>query len=446
MRAREAAVKVLYEIQTQGKFSNKVLQSYSRLDMSNEDKRLLRELVYGVLENLMYIDSIIESASKVKMKKIHSMVLQILRTGVYQLLFMDRIPPSAAINEAVKLSKKYGHKGTVGYVNGILRNIDRNSEKIKLPDNPETKEALAMRYSHPDYIVEMWTEQFGFTFTRELVKSNNSTPLLNIRVNTLKTDRKELAGILESKGLKLIEGDLSPDCIKILNPENITELDEFKTGLFTIQDESSMLVVDVTDPSENDTVIDVCSAPGGKATHIAQRMINKGKIIARDLYPKKIELVLDNAKRLGIEIIEGQVHDALIFDKRYRSSADICIVDAPCSGFGLLRRKPEIKFNRRPEDIESLVDIQLKILETCSGYVKPGGKLIYSTCTLNNRENLEQVRIFLNSHPEFSLTPIKLAGDVVVSKTQEDGFIELYPHIHGTDGFFIAKMTRNSDM
>lgn len=439
---REVAIRVLSEVQDKGKFSNKALQEYSQTDMSLEDKRLLRELVYGVLENRMYIDNIIKSASNVRMKKIHPMILQILRVGIYQIGFMDRIPAHAAIDESVKLAKKYGHKGTIGYVNGVLRKIDREREKFFLTEIPKNMEELSIRYSHPGFLVDLWIKQYGFEFTKELLKANNTRPLLNIRVNTLKIDRENLLDKLSKYDLQLIRGELSRDCIKVLNPENITDSKEFKEGFFTIQDESSMLVTEISEPNEKDLILDVCSAPGGKATHMAQRMNDKGKIIARDLYTQKIKLIMENCKRLGINIVEGQVYDAGIFDESLRDKVDVCLVDAPCSGFGLLRRKPDIKFNRKSEDLETLVEIQSQILSNSAGYVKSGGKLIYSTCTLNKNENLDQVQNFLIRNPEFMLTPIELPGDIVLSETQKYGYIELYPHIHGTDGFFIAKMTR----
>ncbi|MCR3956101.1 MAG: 16S rRNA (cytosine(967)-C(5))-methyltransferase RsmB [Gudongella sp.] len=442
INVRDAAVRVLSEIENEGKFSNKILQEYSENDFSKEDLRLLRELVYGVVENRMFIDEIIKSASSVKMKKIHPMILQILRIGVYQIGFMDRIPAHASINEAVKLSKKYGHKGTVGYVNGVLRKIERESEVYFTYENPTTAEGLALRYSHPEFLVNMWVEQFGFEFARKLLMANNSKPLLSLRVNTLKVNRDELMERLSKYDLELLKGELSSDCLRVINPENITETQEFKDGLFTIQDESSMMVTEIASPKSNELILDVCSAPGGKATHLAQRMNNDGRIIARDLYAQKIDLIMDNARRMGIDIIEGEVHDAQVFDEALREKVDVCIVDAPCSGFGLLRRKPDIKFNRGQEDVEALIKLQSSILKESAGYVKSGGKLIYSTCTLNMDENINQIKRFLRTNSSFKLNPIELPGGKIVSEIQKEGYIELYPHIHGTDGFFIANMIK----
>lgn len=442
INVRDASVRILSEIETHDRFSNKILQEYSKAEISEEDKRLLRELVYGVLENKLYIDKIIKTASSVKMRKIHPMILQILRISVYQLVFMDRIPARAAINEAVNLAKKYGHKGTIGYVNGVLRTIHRDMDYFTMQNNPDNKVDLAMRYSHPKFMIDLWVEQYGFDFASKLVKYNNTRPILNIRVNTIKIDRESLMIKLQNKGLNLEKGKLSSDCLIVLNPESITSLNEFREGLFTIQDESSMMVAEIANPIEGNLVIDVCSAPGGKTTHMAQKMNNRGKIIARDLYKQKIELIIETNNRLGIDIIETQVYDALIFDKDYENKADICLVDAPCSGFGIIRRKPDIKFNRNIEDLKSLMDIQFKILNTSAGYVKPGGKLIYSTCTINKEENINQVEKFLTLNPQFHLSPIELSNETTLSDTQQKGFVELYPHIHGTDGFFIANMVR----
>ena len=440
---RDAAVKALEQIHGKGVFSNKILSDYSAMEMSTEDRKLLRELVYGVLENQLYIDGIIRSVSKVPMRKIHPIVMEILRTAIYQIIFVGRIPPRAAINEAVELAKKYGHKGTVGYVNGMLRKIDRQLDELILSDNPKTMQELAARYSHPEYLVKLWMREYGFDFAKNLVRANNDIPVLNIRVNTLKTDRSTLSKILLNKGLVVKDGSYSQDCLKVMNPDKITEFDEFKEGLFTIQDESSMLVAETANPAEGDLVIDVCSAPGGKATHMAQKMNNRGRIIARDLYSNKLSLIEETAKRLGIEIIETQAHDASVFDKDLENKADICIVDAPCSGFGLIRRKPDIKLNRSEDDVTALVHIQEKILETSSRYVKPGGLLIYSTCTINNAENIDQVNLFLKKHDEFALEAIELDDGKVVSEKQDHGIIELFPNVHGTDGFFISKIRRN---
>ncbi|MDY0234421.1 MAG: 16S rRNA (cytosine(967)-C(5))-methyltransferase RsmB [Gudongella sp.] len=446
INAREASIKALYDINNDSLYSQIVIKNYDDNILKLEDRNLFRELVYGVLENQMFLDYIIKDLSKIRFNKIHPLILEILRIGLYQLFFSDRIPESAAVNESVKLAKKYGHKGSIGFVNGILRNANRRKEEFLAIELSDSNEKLSIRYSHPIYLIEKWIEQYGKFFTLALLKANNSSPKLNIRVNTLKTDKKSLEKSLKEKGLDVIQCKFAKDCLILNNPNRVTETDEFKNGLFTIQDESSMLVTEVMQPKEKSSVLDICSAPGGKSTHIAQWMNNNGQIIARDLSYSKLDLIKDNIDRLGIDIIETQHQDALDLDKKSISKFDYCLVDAPCSGFGLLRRKPEIKFNKTKDDIESLIDLQSKILKIASEYVKPNGYLIYSTCTINKDENIKQIENFIKQNQEFELVPIVLESDMIISPTQGLGYIELFPNIHGTDGFFIAKMIKKDSL
>lgn len=440
---REIAIKLLININENNAYSNIELNQYMNKDMDQRDENLIRELVYGVLENKLYIDYIVSKASKVKLKKIHPNILEILRIGIYQICFMDKIPERAAVNESVNLAKKYGHKGTIGYVNGVLRSISRDKEKYMNIDNMDNINYISIKYSHPKYLVRRWMEEFGLEFTEELCKENNKRPFLNIRVNTLKINKNDLQDVLLKQGIATREGKYADDCLIVDNPNGITALDEFKKGLFTIQDESSMLVSQIMNPKDGSKAIDVCSAPGGKATHMAQIMNNNGLIISRDVHNHKIELIEDNAKRLGINIIKTQLYDALVKDENLISKFDYCLLDAPCSGLGLIRRKPEIKWNRKEEDIKALAILQLKIIENAKDYVKPGGVLVYSTCTIEKEENINLVETFLNKNPDFKLVNIQ---DRLKNKdglnTLNQGYIQLYPHIHGTDGFFIAKMIR----
>ncbi len=356
---------------------------------------------------------------------------------------MDSVPDSAAVNESVKLAKKHGNKGSIGFVNGILRNISKNKEELKTVDVKDNIERLSISYSHPKWLVEMWENEYGIQFTEEMLKANNKKPELNIRVNTLKTNKLDLMNSLSEKGFILKEGKLSNDSIIIENPFKISQIEEFINGHFTIQDESSSLVAQVMDPKPGSKVIDVCSAPGGKSTHIAEKMENKGEIISRDIYEHKVNLIDQTARRLGIDIIKTDIFDALELDNSLIDYADYVLVDAPCSGLGLIRRKPEIKKNKVEDDIISLADIQLNILEISKEYLKAGGILIYSTCTLSKRENIDIVKAFLKRNPNFNLVNIENtiseAGNI---PTLKDGYLHLYPHIHGTDGFFIAKLEK----
>lgn len=443
INTREVSMKILIDINRNNAYSNLSLNKYLIDIEDKRDENLIREIVFGVLENMIYIDYILSKASKIKLKKIHPNILEILRIGIYQIIFMDRVPESAAVNESVKLAKKYGHKGTIGFTNGVLRSISRDKEGFKSVDIKDKVKYLSIKYSHPEKLVERWIDQFGIEFTEDMCKANLEKPLLNIRVNTLKISKEELIKKLDVKKIIVKQAKYAEDALIVSNPYGVTELEEFKQGLFTIQDESSMLVGQIMDPEEDSKVIDVCSAPGGKATHIAQKMNNRGYILSRDIYSHKIKLIEENIKRLGIKNIETQEYDVLKRDDSLIEEFDYCLLDAPCSGFGLIRRKPEIKLTRKIEDIDSLSLLQYKMLESIKDYIKIGGYLIYSTCTIEDQENIDVINNFLNNNLNFKLVNIE---DKIKNKENlpnlKDGYIKLYPHIHATDGFFIAKMIK----
>ncbi len=442
---REIAMNILVDINENKAYSNIILNKYLERDIDPRDENFIREIVYGVLENKLYIDYIISKASKVKIKKIHYNILEILRIGIYQIMFMDKVPESAAVNESVKLAKKYGHRGTIGYVNGVLRGIIRNKEELKNIDVQDKIDYISIKYSHPRFMVERWSKEYGVEFTEELCKSNNKTPLLNIRVNTLKIEKEELKDRLSKIGFKVKYGEYAKDSLIVENPQGIIETREFKNGLFTVQDESSMLVSQVMNPREGSVVLDVCAAPGGKSTHMGQIMKNQGRIISRDVFKHKIGLIKDNANRLGIDIIKTEVFDALNRDESLANKVDYCLLDAPCSGLGLIRRKPEIKWNRYEKDIEELSKLQYRIINNVKEYLKIGGILVYSTCTIEKEENILLIQRFLRENPNFKLVNME---DRFNNKrdldTLKDGYIQLFPNIHGTDGFFIAKMIKES--
>ncbi len=440
---RNIALRILLDIDEKKGYSNLSISKNIKEEISQKDENLIRELVYGSLENRLYIDYIISKASKINRNKIHPAIMSILRLGIYQIAFMDKIPDSAAVNESVKLAKKYGNKGSSGFVNGVLRSISRDKEGFLSIDIKDEVKYLSIKYSHPEELVKRFINDFGSEFTKGLLVANNTTPLLNIRVNTLKTDKDTLKSKLEDKGFKISYGQYANDSLIIHNPARITSLEEFKKGLFTIQDESSMLVAQLLNPKEGSLVIDLCSAPGGKSTHIAQYMNNKGLIISRDKFEHKIKLVEDNANRLGIDIIKTEVYDALEVDENLITKADYVLVDAPCSGLGLIRRKPEIKWNKTSDDIDELSKLQEDILDVAKGYLKKGGILIYSTCTILNQENIQVVENFLRKNKDFrsmELEDSNLSNKEINSLKK--GYIQLYPNKHNTDGFFIAKMIK----
>ncbi|CCQ96058.1 Ribosomal RNA small subunit methyltransferase B [[Clostridium] ultunense Esp] len=446
MNSREIGLKILMDIKLKGAYSNYAINKFLKDEMDVKDENLIRELVYGVVENCLYLDHIISKLSKVKIKKIQPAILEILRMGVYQIAFMEKIPDRAAVNEAVILSKKYGYKGASGFVNGVLRNFSRNKESLMMVEEKNPITYLSIMYSHPKWMVERWVDEYGYEFTEKLCRENNNKPRLNIRVNRLKTSREQLMDSLSDYGYMVYKTKYAKDGIIVDNPIRITEVKEFKLGHFTIQDESSMLVSQIANPKEDSLVLDLCSAPGGKSTHMGELMGNKGRIISRDIYDHKLDLVRENFGRLGIDIIEIEIFNALDLDKSMVGKVDYCILDAPCSGLGIIRRKPDIKWNRKEEDIRGLKEIQINILNIAKHYVRPGGTIIYSTCTIGREENVDVVNEFLKDNKEFRLSGFEDSVDSIENiDTVKDGYVQLFPHIHGTDGFFIARIQKKND-
>ncbi|WIF94586.1 16S rRNA (cytosine(967)-C(5))-methyltransferase RsmB [Caminicella sporogenes] len=442
VNARKIALKILSDIEENGAYSNIAInKTLKTKDISTLDRRFISQLVYGVLENKLYLDFIIKNFSKTKIKKIHVDILNILRLGLYQIIYLDKVPNSAAVNESVKLAKKVNFR-LAGYVNGILRNYLRNSNSLKLPNFKEKPiEFLSLKYSHPMWIIENWIDNFGIEFTEKLLKANNDVPNLTIRTNKLKITRDELLNVLAEENVKCIKGQYVDESIIIKNfNTSIESLNSFKEGLFQVQDEASMLAGLILNPKENDFVIDVCSAPGGKSTHIAELMQNRGKVLSRDIHEHKLILINQNAKRLGISIIETEIYDALKLDKSLIGKADKVLVDAPCSGFGIIRRKPEIKYLKNLEDIKKLSEIQYKILLNASQYVKKEGFLVYCTCTIQPDENIEVINRFLKDNNSFVMDNV---NKYLPNSLQTDkNYLQLFPHLHGVDGFFICKLKR----
>ena len=439
MNAREAAFKILCDIEIEKNYSNMAINKiFKNEKVSDKDKGLATELVYGVIENRKYLDFIINKLSKIKVKKMSSFVKIILRMGTYQILFLDKIEDHAAVNETVKLASKYDGKSK-GFVNAILRNEIRQKRTIKYIDIEDPIRRLAVKYSYQQWIVEDWVKNFGIEFAEELLEALNERPDLYVRTNTLKMDRDSLLKESEKEGIKASRALLPEEAIMVENFKGIESSRLYKEGLFTVQDISSMLVAKVVAPKEGDMVLDVCSAPGGKSTHMAELMKNTGKVVSRDVFEHKIKVIKAASKRLGIKNIEAEEFDATVLDEASVDKFDCVLADVPCSGLGIIRRKPEIKYKAK-EELADLPKIQSKILENASKYVKINGTLVYSTCTVQNCENIEIVEKFLKENPNYELVPIE--GINVDPDEQEKGYIKIYPNVHGMDGFFIAKMKR----
>ena len=424
MNSRELAINVLYKVEFGEGYSNVELdKELNKSELSALDKALASEIVYGVLTWKITLDEIIKKYSSIRLKKISPWILNILRAGIYQIVFLDKIPESAAVNESVNLAKKYGHEVSSKFVNAILRKISKDEmDKLLeyLAAKPLTEEELiSIVTSHPVWLVEELLKQYDKKFVTELLNANNITPEITIRANTLKTSRDELFKLLSLKNVDCKKGNLK-DSIKV------RKLTEFGNTLFSVQDEAAQLACLKLNPEPGDEVLDACSAPGGKTTYLAELMKNTGNIDAWDLHPHRVKLVEAAAKKLDINIINATVKDATTYSAGLMKRYDKILLDVPCSGLGVIRKKPDIKWTRKPEDILELQKIQMEILEKCSDYLKPGGRLVYSTCTILKQENEEQVEKFLKVHDNFKLIEQ----------------INLFPHTDGADGFFIAVLER----
>ena len=435
---RNQAIETLKKIFKDKSYSNIVINN----DIKNVDHRFLslyRKSVLGVIENLIFIDWIINEVSKTKTKKMETDVLVVLRLAVYQIFFLDKSHENIVVNESVQYIKDKGNIRASKFVNAVLRNTLRSKDSLieKMSELPQD-EFLSVKYSYPKELINLWKKQFGKDIEEVLIANNKEAPM-EIRVNTLKIKRDELIKLFEEKGIKTYKCKYANKGLIIENPFEIDKTDEYKNGLFSIQSESSILAGQILNPKEYSLIIDVCAAPGGKTLNAAEIMNNTGRIISRDIYPAKLKLIENEIKRLGIANVKVEKYDATKLDNSLIEKADYVIADVPCSGLGIIRRKPEIKYNKT--DINDITKIQNKILENASKYLKHNGELVYSTCTTNIKENYEIINRFLNNNKDYALVDISenIDGDFETAKT---GYIEIYPHLHGMDGFFIAKIKR----
>lgn len=434
---REAALKVIASFRKNGAWSEQTLDSIiKRENLDRREAALASAICYGVLQNLYLCDHYIKSYSNIALSKIEPMVFDILRISVYQLLKMDRIPVHAVVNEAAELTKKYSHAKSAGFVNAILRRIAGNKEF------PEMKEAsgievLSVKYSHPLWLVEEFVRLLGMDNAKKLLEKNNEAVPVSIQVNTLKTDVKSVKHCFDELQIEYIETE-EEGGFRLVKPGRLDDMKLFHDGCIYVQDEAARLAASVLDIKPGQFIIDTCSAPGGKSFAAAIKMGNKGKILSCDVHEKKLHLVDSGAKRLGIDIIETMKADASKQNDSLIEQADAVITDVPCSGFGVIRKKPEIRY-KKVDEIARLPEIQLSILKNASKYVKSGGQLLYSTCTVLENENETVIKSFLKENGNFVLEPFKLP---IGNGRAENGMITLWPHIHGTDGFFICKMRK----
>lgn len=442
-KVREIALKTLYKIDVEKAYSNIVLNDIikqNRKQLEERDIGLISELVYGVTTWKLTLDEIVKKYSKIKLKKISPWILNILRMGIYQIIFLDKIPTSAAVNESVNLAKRYGHKSSSNFVNAILRKVNQKDYE-EFFDIKDDIERISKTTSIPVWIVENLMKENDKSKVEKICNNSNIRPEISIRVNKLKVSKEEVKQNFIEKNIEVKDG-LIEDFLIINKVKNIDKLDLFKEGEFTIQDEAAGLIPLILDPKENEKILDACSAPGGKTTYIAEITNNNSNIDAWDIYDHRVKLIDENANRLDISCIEAKKIDATKYNEEYKESYDKILLDVPCLGIGVLKRKPDIKWQRKKEDIEEIVKIQSQILNNCSKYLKIGGKLVYSTCSIFKDENIDIVEKFLKENTNFEIEKIELTSDNYFKEyLREDGTLQVYQN-EKTDGFFIAKIKK----
>ena len=450
---RETAFQVIYKVLEENEYSHVVLRQALNQEKEAEkrDRAFVTRLVEGTLERLLTIDYILNQVSKTPVKKMKPVVRTVLRMSVYQLMYMDSVPDSAVCNEAVKLVKGKGLQGLSGFTNGVLRNVARNREQWNsdgaYPDKKKTPvKYLSIRYSLPEWLCSYFVKEYGFEKAEQIAEGSLRNPQTTIRCNTTKISKQDLRERLKKQGISAENGVYAEDALYISGYDSLDKIPEFKEGYFQVQDESSMLVAQLAGLKKDDLVVDVCSAPGGKAIHAANLLENLsgGTVISRDVSEKKTALINENTERLQVKNITVQIADATILDETLTEQADVVIADLPCSGIGIMAKKPEIRYRMTKENQIELVKLQKEILNVVHRYVKPGGILMYSTCTINKEENEEQVKEicekygFIPAMHEVTV-PTALKADV-----QEDAYIQLLPGIHACDGFFIARLRKKN--
>lgn len=428
VNTRNLVVDILLAVTRDGEFSHiairDVLDKYRYLP--KQDRAFITRLSQGTLERMIELDAIINQFSKTKVKKMKPVIAVILRSGVYQLKYMDSVPDSAACNEAVKLTVKRGFSGLKGFVNGVMRNIARNLDQIKQPDaDKEPEKYLSVRYSVPEWIVARFIRQYGKEACEKSLEAFLQPHPTSVQVDTDRISMEEITASLQAQGITVTQNPEIKRALFLSGYEALDEIEEFENGLLYVQDTASMLAVEMAAPKPGDTVIDVCAAPGGKSVYAARMIGETGHVESRDLTEYKVEMIEDNIERCQLSNMTAKVWDATEFDASAEEKADVVIADLPCSGLGVIGTKTDIKYNASEEKIQELAALQQEILQVVCRYVKPDGTLLYSTCTMTKEENEENVHKFLETHTEFELEQMR----------------QCFPY-ERCDGFFMAKMHR----
>ncbi len=440
MDAREAAMLALNACQRQGGWSDGALKKQlSAAELSGRDAALATQLCFGVLQNQMLLDFYLAKFSNIPLKRMEGKVVQTLRLGAYQMLFLTRIPHSAAVNSAVALVKAHcKNPRAAGMVNGILRSMERSLQNMPVIPQGDPVAYLSTLYSHPEWLVKEFILSLGEEETAQLLAADNSQPPTAVMVNTTRTTAEALKAMLEADHVEAEPHPWLENCLLLSRTGDLERMEAFQQGLFYVQDPASRLSVLAAGAKPGMRVLDCCAAPGGKSFAAAIAMENQGEIVSCDLHPHKKKLIQAGADRLGLTIITPKTADGKVFRPEWERAFDLVLVDAPCSGLGVIRKKPDIRY-KDPAPLADLPAVQLDILRNAARYVKPGGTLMYSTCTLLYRENGEVVETFLAENKAYKAETFTLPGPIGMVQS---GSVTLWPHRHGTDGFFISKMRR----
>ncbi|MBE0447156.1 MAG: 16S rRNA (cytosine(967)-C(5))-methyltransferase RsmB [Actinobacteria bacterium] len=441
--SREVALEVIHRVHKTGSYANLLLpKKLQESGLDRRDRAFVTELTYGTLRAKGTLDWIIKRYSKQRLEKIPDLVLDLIRMSSYQIIYMD-VPDRAAVNEAIVLAKKYFHPGISKFVNGLLRTIAREKEKLPWPNREKDPlKYISLKYFHPLWMVKMWVEEFGIEETEALCEANNRIPRLTIRVNTLKVTPEKLSEVLRQAGWEVEPGRYLKEALSIRGVGDISKLPQFKEGYFYVQDESSMVISHVVDPQPGETVLDAAAAPGGKTTHMAELMQNKGQIISVDINPNRVNLMKQNIERMGATIALALKADVTKLRPVVKKPVDRILLDAPCSGLGVLSRRPDARWAKKPEQIDGLSHLQTDMLVSAADLVKPGGVLVYSVCTLTKQETRLVVERLLRVREDFYVEDVSPYLPEALRADVKDGVIQLLPYKHGIDGLFIARLRR----
>ena len=426
---REKALQIINDVLYKGTFLEESLEILKVSNIDERDFAFIKEITTGVVRNKTYLDYVIRQNSRVRFNRIHKIILIILEMAIYQMYFLDKVPDYSIVDESVNLAKIYGNKGSISFTNGILRSIAKKKPaQVTLKNSIDN---LSTYYSHPRFYTEYFYENYGEEFTKKLLKANNEKAPFTIRVNSFKTNRDDLIKNLSQIGFEIEETSYDK-ALNILNPNGIIDTEYFENGHFYVQDLGSILVSSFLNSRKDSKVLDLCAAPGGKTTHLSELMDNTGEIVACDKSKGKINLIKENAQRLGCKNISPMINDARVLNDDFVNKFDYVLVDAPCSGTGLYRKKPDIKWNKGIDDLKDLGKIQLEILNNAKEYVKNQGLLLYSTCSLSKIENEDVIENFLSENKNFK-----------IKKLRDKEVLKLFPSVDGSDGFSICLLEKN---